>query len=122
MKRVVFVVQVIAALCAIAFVIALFANEPETKTKNASASATTVQQAGGVDGAAVFADRCAGCHGSAGQGALGPKLSGGRAVERFPNIADQIAVITSGRGGMPAFGSRLSADEIRAVAEYTRTL
>ena len=40
----------------------------------------------------------------------------------YPDPADQIAVVTNGRGGMPAFGDRLSAEEIAAVVEYTRTV
>jgi mono/diheme cytochrome c family protein len=42
-------------------------------------------------------------------------------VERFPDPADQAAVIVEGRRGMPAFGTRLSADELAAVVEFTRT-
>jgi cytochrome c551 len=134
MKRVVAVVQIIALLCTVAFVVLLFANEPDTgaaATPPATSNASTASSAGGgqvaaqpaaVDGRAVFANRCASCHGSDGGGGLGPQLSGGRAAQRFPNIADQVGVITNGRGGMPAFGSKLSAAEIQAVAEYTRTL
>lgn len=123
-KRIVSVVQVAALLCAVAFVVLLFTNEPDKG--GAAATPSAPSSAGGqpaaVDGAAVFANRCASCHGSDGGGGLGPQLSGGRAAQRFPNIADQIGVITNGRGGMPAFGSRLSEAEIQAVADYTRTL
>jgi mono/diheme cytochrome c family protein len=41
-------------------------------------------------------------------------------VERFPDPGDQVVVIADGRGGMPAFGGRYSAFEIRAVVRYTR--
>ena len=40
----------------------------------------------------------------------------------YPDPADQIAVVTNGRGGMPAFGEKLSEEEIAAVVEYTRTV
>jgi mono/diheme cytochrome c family protein len=43
-------------------------------------------------------------------------------VTRFPDPAAQIAVVTDGRRGMPSFATRLSADEIAAVVEYTRTV
>jgi mono/diheme cytochrome c family protein len=131
-KRIVTVTQVVALLSAVAFVVLLFANEPDngasakpstpSASNASSASETTAGAPATPDGAAVFANRCASCHGSDGGGGLGPQLSGGRAAQRFPNIADQIGVIADGRGGMPAFGSRLSEAEIKAVAEYTRTL
>jgi mono/diheme cytochrome c family protein len=41
-------------------------------------------------------------------------------VESLPDEAEQIDVITDGRGGMPAFGDQLSAEEIEAVTAYTR--
>ena len=126
-KRIVTVVQIAALLCAVVFVVLLFANEPDKGGAAATPSASSAsngasEQPAAVDGAAVYANRCASCHGSDGGGALGPQLSDGRAAQRFPNIADQIGVIADGRGGMPAFGSRLSEAEIKAVAEYTRTL
>ena len=43
-------------------------------------------------------------------------------------IADQgdrathVASVTDGKGGMPAFGERLSADEIKKVAVYVHQL
>lgn len=50
-----------------------------------------------VAGEAVFADRCAGCHGPGGEGGAGPRLIG-RDV-----TADEVAtVIAAGRGAMPA--------------------
>lgn len=121
MKRVVAVVQILAVVAALVFVVMLFANEPADGgapvANGDSTTGTTV-----LDGAQVFANRCASCHGSDAGGGLGPQLNGGRAVARFPDITDQIAVITNGRGGMPGFGDRLSAEEIEAVAEYTRSL
>ena len=81
-----------------------------------------VVAATGVDGAAVFGRSCAGCHGGDGSGGIGPRLAGGRIVVAFPDAEDQIAVVTDGRGGMPAFGERLTPDEIAAVVEYTRTV
>ena len=60
------------------------------------------------------------CHGSQGEGGVGPVLAG-QVVTRFPDAADQIAVVTNGRGGMPAFGNDLTDEEIAQVVEYTRT-
>lgn len=122
MKRIVNLVQAAALLCALAFVVLLFANEPDKGGTTAAPTDEGAVEAAVIDGAAVFANRCASCHGRAGGGGLGPQLSKGRVVARFPDIADQVAVITNGRGGMPGFGTRLSAEEIEAVAEYVRSL
>jgi mono/diheme cytochrome c family protein len=80
-----------------------------------------VAAAGGLDAAAIFGESCAGCHGGDGSGGLGPPLLSARMLERFEDPADQVLVVTAGRGNMPAFGERLSAEEIEAVVEYTRT-
>ncbi len=72
------------------------------------------------DGARIFAARCSGCHGAQGQGLSGPQLAG-RVVERFPDPAAEAAIIANGGNGMPAFGSRLTAEELNAVVEFTRT-
>jgi len=64
-----------------------------------------------VDGAAVYAERCASCHGSEGEGGAGPSLQASTT-----SLADQVAIIGDGRGGMPAYGSVLSAAELDAVA------
>lgn len=72
-----------------------------------------------VEGQKVYSANCASCHGSAGAGGYGKKLAG--VVEtNYPNIDDQIAVIASGKGAMPGFSQKLSAEQIEAVARYTR--
>ena len=73
-----------------------------------------------VLGREVYGENCSNCHASDGSGKRGPRLSGGAVVERFPNPADQVEVVTDGRGGMPAFGSELTPEEIDAVVLYTR--
>ena len=106
----------------------LFANEPDdpaTNTGDEPAEETADENGEApddIDGAAIFSERCASCHGDDGGGQSGPKLSDGRVVERFPDVADQIELVTDGRGGMPSFEGRLSPAEIEAVVEYTRTL
>jgi mono/diheme cytochrome c family protein len=61
--------------------------------------------------------RCFACHGQLGTGGLGPTLAGDRilAIQKFV-----IAQILIGRGKMPAFGDRLSNEDIAAVAQYIR--
>jgi cytochrome c551 len=70
---------------------------------------------GGADGQALFLDNCASCHGDDG-------VSGGAPDLDDNDNADGVAgVVTDGRGGMPAFGDRLSEEEIQAIAEYVAT-
>jgi cytochrome c oxidase subunit II len=74
-----------------------------------------------AQGQEIYQARCASCHGATGGGGLGPRLAG-RMTERFPDIADQIALVTNGVRGtnMRAFGEVLSPEEIEAVVRYTR--
>jgi mono/diheme cytochrome c family protein len=87
---------------------------------SSSSSATTV--ASGVDGRAVYANNCARCHGTTGQGGVGPKLSAPALKKQFADIRTQILFVSQGSGVMPAFGTTLSPSEIQAVVAYTRTL
>ena len=73
-----------------------------------------------VTGRRVYIDRCANCHGNDGGGGRGTKLSDGRMIERYPDIGDQIEVVTDGVRGMPAFVGVLDEGQIIAVARYTR--
>jgi mono/diheme cytochrome c family protein len=57
------------------------------------------------------------CHGEDGQGgAAGPNLS------RMTDASIVVKIVSGGRDQMPAFGSRLSAGEIRDVSAYVATL
>ena len=69
-----------------------------------------------AQGQDVYNGNCASCHGIDGGGGLGKKLAG-QVEEAFPDIEDQVAVVRDGRSGtnMPAFGGRLSVEEIEAV-------
>jgi mono/diheme cytochrome c family protein len=72
-------------------------------------------------GAALFAEYCAGCHGDQGEGAeVGPALN---SLEGFADHSlDQIrTVIQQGRGNMPAFGS-LTEDQQQTLAAYVQSL
>ena len=72
-----------------------------------------------VQGQQIYSQNCASCHGASGQGGYGFKLAGVVAV-KYPNIDDQIALITNGKGAMPAFSKKLSAEQITSVTRYTR--
>lgn len=75
-----------------------------------------------VLGRDVYVKRCASCHGSAGKGGAGPNLTDGRLARDFPDPAAQVALVSNGRKGMPAFGAKLGAADIEAVVRYTREL
>lgn len=66
----------------------------------------------------IYAATCATCHGPSGQGFVGPSLVD--TALKYPNIADEIAIVTNGRGQMPAWGGRLTTKQIANVVEYTR--
>jgi len=74
-----------------------------------------------AQGQEVFNTNCVACHGSGGGGGTGPRLIG---VGDRMTEDQEIAKITDGVSGtaMPAWGSRLSAEEIAAVTAYTRSL
>jgi mono/diheme cytochrome c family protein len=95
-------------------------------------------------GKQVYLSSCSTCHGTNGEGGVGPALHGGQAALTFPNVADHIAWVKSGSMGiaknapygdpnrtggqhiaakndMPAFGATLSATQIQDVVAYERT-
>ena len=108
-KKLVNVVEIVALVAVVAFVLALFANEPDS-----GGGAT-------LPGQAVYEANCASCHGADGGGGIGPQLSDGTVVEEYPDAADEAAVVTDGKNGMPAFDGDLSSQEIDEVVEYTRS-
>jgi mono/diheme cytochrome c family protein len=70
-------------------------------------------------GAEIYDQRCASCHGNEGQGGQGPRLAG-TVVVNYPDVAEQIDLVTDGRNGMPPFAMTLTDDEIAAVVSFTR--
>lgn len=70
-------------------------------------------------GEAIYSSNCAGCHGQDGTGVAGlgrPLIGIASQGERSAHI-DAIA---NGKGAMPAFGERLSADEVEQAASFVR--
>jgi cytochrome c551 len=84
---------------------------PTTAPAGEAEEQTTTTEAG-IDGAAVFADNCATCHGDDGGGGIGPNLQG------VGNRDFVVTMVTNGGGGMPSFEGQLDDDEIEAVADY----
>ena len=84
-----------------------------TSSRSTSSTPTTVASL--QQGAQIFQAKCASCHDA--------RLAS-QVARDFPNIEDEIAVVTSGRASaletMPAFGGVLTTAQIRDVVEYTR--
>ena len=126
LKRVVAVVEVIAVAGFVVMVVLLVVKQP-TKNLTALPPPTSVPSGQNtavvvaVDGAQVYKANCAGCHGGNGGGGIGPQLRDGAVISAFPDAASQVEFINGGAPGMPAFGDRLSAAELEAVVEFTRT-
>lgn len=89
------------------------------------------------EGRTIYGDLCSVCHGSSGEGQVGPAIAG--VVATWPQCSDQIEWIRLGSdgwraeygdtygatqkpitGGMPAHGDSLSTPQIRAVAAFER--
>ncbi|HEY4840176.1 MAG TPA: cytochrome c [Candidatus Acidoferrales bacterium] len=97
------------AMCAVAFVFSLAAHAQD-------------------DGAKLYAaSKCASCHGPDGAA----NVPAGKALKardfHSPDVqgqsdADLIAVITTGKNKMPAYGKQLKPAEIAALAAYSRSL
>jgi mono/diheme cytochrome c family protein len=71
-----------------------------------------------TDGAQIFEQHCAACHGADGRGKVGPSLHG--VAEKYVAFESQTLVVAQGRGAMPSFRSTLSNDQIDAVVTFER--
>jgi mono/diheme cytochrome c family protein len=96
-------------------------SEPaETEAATTEAAQTETGESEDVDGAAVFAEAgCGACHvftPANSEGAVGPPLDG---IDLSKDEIEQ--QVRNGGGGMPAFGDRLSDEEIEAVADYVES-
>ncbi len=102
---------------------------PATTTETTPPAGTDAATAG-VDGAKIYTDKCALCHGPSGHGdgpgaaALNPKPrnhTDGSYMNTRTN--DQLLeVIRNGKGAMPPWGAVLSEAEVQAVLKHVRTL
>jgi mono/diheme cytochrome c family protein len=89
-------------------------SSPELGDRGARGAGMT----GSVSGRQLFLRSCAGCHGSDARGKKGPALAG-----RSLNQEEIEEMVGAGQPPrMPAFGSRLSLEEIKAIAAYVRSL
>ncbi|MGW8312465.1 MAG: c-type cytochrome [Desulfuromonadales bacterium] len=89
----------------------------------AAPAAEPEKSASAPDAKALYAAKCAMCHGADAKGGFGPDLTA--ADYQFGKTREAIVeTITEGRGNgkMPAFGSQLKQDEIDALASYLQSL
>ena len=82
---------------------------------------------GGPDGAALYKSKCALCHGpdGAGQTPMGKnlKLRDLRSADvQKQTDAELVKWIADGKGKMPAYKSKMSAEEINTLVAFIRTL
>ena len=79
-----------------------------------------------ADGAAVFKAKCASCHGADGAGKtpIGSKMGLrdlGSADVQKQSDEQLTGITTKGKNKMPAYGTKLSADELKAVVAHMRS-
>jgi cytochrome c6 len=81
----------------------------------------------GQSGASLFKSRCAACHGADGSGdtAIGKSMHmralGSADVQKMSD-AELTAMITDGKGAMPAYKDKLSGAQIKDLVSYIREL
>ena len=114
LDKVVHVVQILAVVVVAAFVILLFVNEP--------AQPAPVPKAGSANtGAAIYATRCASCHGDNFAGSKAAARIAGQHQEYITTaLHDYKSGVRSGGGvaAMAEVAYPLSDDEITALAHY----
>jgi len=94
-------------------------DEPTGPTVVQATEASTSEESGpepaSIDAAKLFQDNCSRCHGDKREGKNGPSLLPER-LTKDASVYEK--TITNGSGPMPAWGNRLSAEEINALAEW----
>lgn len=78
---------------------------------------TTIDAALMTQGGQVYTTNCAGCHGPAGGGGVGPALAANAFLK---NSEALLGIIKNGRGTMPAIGASFSPEQLAAVSTYVR--
>lgn len=84
----------------------------------ASLSSPAVAQ----DAAATYKAKCAMCHGADGKGGKMGTRDFGSAEVKAETDAQLTEIITKGKGKMPAYGGKLTDDEIKGLVTYVRSL
>ena len=77
--------------------------------------------ASAADAHQIYAAKCNACHGKDGKGTLvGQKMGAPDLGTLKASEAEIAATITNGKGKMAAFNSKLTPEEIQAVAKYVK--
>jgi len=85
--------------------------------QSAGSPTTTTTLPADASGGVLYASACASCHGSAGEGGIGP------ALDDAPRNAAVVAAVTAdGIGTMPGFADQLTPAQIQRVAAYAAGL
>ena len=71
-----------------------------------------------ASGEVLYQDNCAGCHGANRNGGRGPAMLPDNLNE---NASVYVEVITNGKGGMPSFEGKLSAEEIETLVSFIQS-
>ncbi|MGA8036839.1 MAG: cytochrome c [Candidatus Acidiferrales bacterium] len=87
----------------------------------------SVRLAYGQTAADTFKTKCAVCHGADGSGdtpvGKGMKLHDLRSADvQKQTDAELTAIITNGKGGMPAYKDKLSSDQIKQLVAFIRQM
>ena len=85
-------------------------------------TAVCASPAFGADSAATYKAKCAMCHGPEGKGGrMGTKDFASPEIKSMSD-AQLAEVITKGKGKMPAYGGKLSEEDIKGLVTYIRGL
>ncbi len=83
----------------------------DTAATDAGATATFIAS---PEAAGLYDANCAACHGTSGEGGVGPSLK-----DSAYNFDATVATISNGVGSMPGFSSGLTEDQIKDIAAYS---
>ncbi len=79
------------------------------------------------DAAAIYKTKCATCHGATGAADTGMgktlklRALGSAEVQKLTD-EELNTIITKGKGKMPAYGTKLSVDDVKGLVKFIRTL
>jgi len=115
------VIKILTATITVAFAALLSIQNSQSKQLYLLSAASPVV----ADGAVIYAEHCAKCHGGDGRAQTAKGKRKGAtdftSAKWKPNDARMIKVITDGKGNMPGFKETLNEDEIRAAMLFVKT-
>ena len=107
------------------------ATSPGPEPSEAALLALVADEEALARGGRAFQASCARCHGFDGRGPIGADLTdgewlhGGQPLEVYRTVRDGITPDQAhrpGSGGMPAWGTRLTEDQLRSVTAFVLSL